>query len=73
MGGNIENPITPYLESACPLIIMPEKRPVTLLIVDDDEIVHKLFKIALEQEGYELMLATSGIEALRFYAQSFPA
>jgi CheY-like chemotaxis protein len=54
----------PYLESARALKIMIEKIPVTVLVVDDDEMVHKLFKIILEQEGYKLMLATSGVEAL---------
>jgi CheY-like chemotaxis protein len=54
----------PYLESAHALKIMAEKIPVTVLVVDDDEMVHKLFKIVLEQEGYELMHATSGVEAL---------
>lgn len=51
----------PYLESARALKIMAEKIPVTILVVDDDEIICNLLKTILAQEGYEPMLANSGV------------
>jgi CheY-like chemotaxis protein len=54
----------PYLESARALKIMAEKISVTILVVDDDEIICNLLKTILAQEGYEPMLANSGVEAL---------
>jgi CheY-like chemotaxis protein len=63
----------PYIESARTLKIMAEKVPVTILVVDDDEMVLKLFKTVLAQEGYEPMLATSGVEALSFLRTQRPS
>ena len=41
--------------------------------VDDDEMVLKLFKTVLAQEGYELILATSGVEALSLLRTQRPS
>lgn len=63
---------SPYLESARALKIMAEKVPVTILVVDDNEMMRNLFKTVLAQEGYEMMLATSGIEALSLLRTQLP-
>jgi CheY-like chemotaxis protein len=43
-----------------------------ILIVDDDPVVHMLYKRHLEKEGFELLMARNGIEALSVAAQSKP-
>jgi CheY-like chemotaxis protein len=63
----------PYLESARALKIMAEKIPVTILVVDDDEIICNLLKTILAQEGYEPMLANSGVEALSLLRKQRPS
>lgn len=64
---------SPYIDSARALKIMADKVPVTILVVDDDEMARKLFKTVLVQEGYELMLAASGVEALSQLRTQRPA
>jgi CheY-like chemotaxis protein len=43
-----------------------------ILIVDDDPVVHMLYKRHLEKEGFELLMARNGVEALTVAAQSKP-
>ena len=43
-----------------------------ILIVDDDPIVHLLYKRYLEQEGFQLLMARNGLEALSVAAQAKP-
>jgi two-component system alkaline phosphatase synthesis response regulator PhoP/two-component system response regulator VicR len=38
--------------------------PAKILVVDDEESVRQLFQIVLQHEGYEVVLATNGAEAL---------
>jgi two-component system KDP operon response regulator KdpE len=52
---------------------MSEKVPHTILVVDYDEIVRKLFKTVLTQEGYELMLASSGVKAISLLRTQRPS
>ncbi|HJU03526.1 MAG TPA: sigma-54 dependent transcriptional regulator [Nitrospiraceae bacterium] len=40
-------------------------RPATLLIIEDEERMRRLLELVLREEGYELMLASSGEEGLR--------
>lgn len=40
--------------------------PPTILIVDDDESITKLFSSALSSEGYRILIATTGTEADQF-------
>lgn len=39
-------------------------KPITILIVDDEEHIRLLFKEELEDEGYSVDLASNGLEAL---------
>ena len=43
-----------------------------ILIVDDDPVVHMLYKRHLEREGFELLMARNGVEALTVAAQTKP-
>jgi two-component system, OmpR family, alkaline phosphatase synthesis response regulator PhoP len=43
-----------------------------ILIVDDDPVVHMLYKRHLEKEGFELLVARNGVEALAVAAQTKP-
>jgi two-component system alkaline phosphatase synthesis response regulator PhoP len=43
-----------------------------ILIVDDDPVVHMLYKRHLEKEGFELLTARNGVEALSVAAESKP-
>lgn len=48
----------------------PVKRPVrSILFVDDEEPVRRLFKEALEKFGYQVRLATNGNEAIAFFRE----
>ena|SRR5215469_5552293 len=43
-----------------------------ILIVDDDPVIHMLYKKHLEREGFELLMARDGTEALSVVAQTKP-
>jgi CheY-like chemotaxis protein len=43
-----------------------------ILIVDDDPVVHMLYKRHLEREGFDLLMARNGAEALTVAAQTKP-
>jgi CheY-like chemotaxis protein len=48
----------------------PVKAPVkSILFVDDEEPVRRLFKEALEKFGYQVRLATNGNEAIAFFRE----
>ena len=38
-----------------------------LLIVDDDQHIRRLYKEELEEEGYEVVVASTGSEALELF------
>ncbi|HEX3203547.1 MAG TPA: sigma-54 dependent transcriptional regulator [Nitrospiraceae bacterium] len=40
-------------------------RPATLLIIEDEERMRRVLELALQQEGYDLLLADSGEEGIR--------
>ncbi len=48
----------------------PDSR--TVLVVDDEEVVRKLAKSALERNGYNVLLAEDGAAAVRIFEQSAP-
>src|SRR5947208_3284767 len=47
---------------------MPQK----VLLVDDDPLMHRLFQRHLERAGYEMISATSAVEALEITARELP-
>lgn len=52
---------------------MPEKPPITILLVDDDPLIRRLGKELLEHLGYRVATAADGPEALRWYQGAGPA
>ena len=45
----------------------PSPRPATILVVDDEPTVRQLATRALEREGYRVIQATDGLEALGLF------
>jgi two-component system cell cycle sensor histidine kinase/response regulator CckA len=45
----------------------PSPRPATILVVDDEPTVRQLATRALEKEGYRVIQATDGLEALGLF------
>jgi CheY-like chemotaxis protein len=43
-----------------------------ILIVDDEPLMHVLYKRCLEREGFELLMARNGVEAIAAVAQTKP-
>ncbi len=54
----------PQMESVRALSAMAERVRPVVLVVDDDELQHKLVGRVLEEEDYNLIFASSGIQAL---------
>ena len=79
-GSALENKETVYDNPAeSPETIMddltapPVKRPVkSILFVDDEEPVRRMFKTALEKFGYQVRLATNGDEAMALFRKDPP-
>ncbi|HEX5267712.1 MAG TPA: response regulator [Acidimicrobiales bacterium] len=44
----------------------------TLLVVDDDPVIQKLLQVNFEMEGYQVVLAGDGVEALEKAAEVHP-
>lgn len=51
----------------------PVEETPRVLVVDDDPLIHQLLVGELEGEGFEVLLASDGIEALRIARQERPA
>jgi DNA-binding response OmpR family regulator len=49
----------------------PQQAPI-ILVVDDEEDIRYLLQISLEQEGFRVVTASSGREALHFIADNRP-
>lgn len=45
----------------------------TLLVVDDDPVIQKLLQVNFEMEGYQVVLAGDGVEAMEKAAEVRPA
>ena len=43
-----------------------------ILVVDDDLHIQKLYKEELEEEGYEVIVAGSGVKAMELFVQENP-
>jgi len=55
-----------------PLPGQPEKKPESVLVVDDDPIIARLLEIELEAAGYVVTLAKAGEEAIELAQQERP-
>ena len=62
----------PLMESARALNTMSERIRPTVLVVDDDEFQRKIIGKLLEAENYNLVFATSGIDALKILRKTQP-
>lgn len=51
---------------------MLSERPQTILVVEDDEDLRRLFRIALSMAGYNVVEAGDGMQALRWIDHSPP-
>lgn len=45
-------------------IVSNEKHPMKILVVDDDDLNRQMMQVLLGREGYQVDLATNGLEAL---------
>lgn len=61
---NLRTEFDPLLESASALGALAERVQPIVLVVDDDKLQHKIIAKLLESEGYTLVFAGSGAEAL---------
>ncbi|MBP9212519.1 MAG: PAS domain S-box protein, partial [Bacteroidetes bacterium] len=48
---------------------MEQQHPATILIVDDEEMLREILVESLREEGYEMLAASDGLDALRVYAE----
>ena len=62
----------PHIESTRQLKNSAKKILVTILVVDDDKLAQNLAKAALANENYNVLLASSGYEALRLLRKHYP-
>ena len=46
---------------------MSAETPLTILIVDDDSIVRRMLRDALEDHGYRVLLARNGAQAIKIF------
>ncbi|HVE82626.1 MAG TPA: response regulator [Myxococcales bacterium] len=49
-----------------------ERPPATILVVDDDPAICRLFQKVLREEGYQVVTASGGRQALALAAQEHP-
>ncbi len=76
----VELPITKAATSGAVAISSPLPTPrdrqptgATVLVVDDDPLVHQLLKTELEREGMRVLLASDGVEAMSLARQHRPS
>lgn len=58
-----------FLHAPTCISLVPEKTPLRLLVVDDEDFVRELLKEILEFDGCNVTLAENGDEALQFFQQ----
>ncbi len=51
---------------------MENNKKKTILIVDDEESIHLLYREELEEEGYAVLSAMSGEEGLKIFEEEHP-
>lgn len=64
--------LAPQVESARALNALADSVRPTVLVVDDDELQHKLVARILEAENYRLLFAANGLEALSVMRRTRP-
>jgi len=52
-----------------PLSTPKRHQPGTILVVDDQELIRVFLETALQTQGYEVLLASNGLEALEIFAE----
>lgn len=62
----------PHLESVRTLNAMAERVRPMVLVVDDDELQHKIVSQILEDENYHMVFAAGGVEALSILRKTRP-
>jgi CheY-like chemotaxis protein len=55
------------VESMPQMTVKPSKRSGTVLVIDDEEVVRRSAKAALEQAGFDIVLAENGIEGIQLF------
>jgi CheY-like chemotaxis protein len=70
--GNMKQQLAPHLESMCALKTLAGSFRPVLLVVDDDELERKLVGEILSANPYDLVFATSGVEALGLLRKNRP-
>jgi signal transduction histidine kinase/DNA-binding response OmpR family regulator len=53
-------------------LVQTARRPVTLLVVDDDPLAVELMRVSLEPEGYTVLTAGGGVEAVEMAREITP-
>jgi CheY-like chemotaxis protein len=53
-------------------LVQTARRPVTLLAVDDDPLAIELMRVSLEPEGYTVLTASGGVEAIEIAREITP-
>lgn len=51
---------------------MPAKKPVKVLVVEDETFLVKIYTVKLKKEGFEVTIANDGEEAVRMAAEVKP-
>ena len=69
---NIKNECEPQIESSRNLHAMAERIHPVILVVDDDEFQHKIISKILAGTNYQLIFASSGIQALSILRKTKP-
>lgn len=70
--GALKDDLAPQLESARALQSLVERYRPVMLVIDDDELQHKLLKQMLAEINLDLVFATSGTEALAILRKRRP-
>ncbi len=69
---NVQQAVTPHLQSARALGALAARIRPTILVVDDDEFQHRLIARLLESEPYQLKFVLGGSEALNALCRMRP-
>lgn len=71
-GHEFRQACAPHLASARALGALVQRKPPTILVVDDDEFQHKIIGTILKNDPYRLVFASAGTEALHILRRIRP-